>query len=751
MKHSPFHLLVILLAAFRAVAGTRCGDNGLLHIDFDPANGTILALRDAAAGQNVSETHGEASLWQMTLLDGTTTRSLKSTDATRFDIHSDAPDELQLTWTGFSVESAKDVVVHTTVRLDKAAPQSHWNLDLQKPAALIVRDVSFPRLFDVSHHDGESLAVPLWTGQCLPNPRAALCTPKGQRMAWSYPGMMAMQCVAYSAADAPGLYAACDDTSAFRKSFAFSGAAPDRVSFECVHYPEGGAEGATEWRLPYSAIVGALRGDWLEAAFRYREWAREQAWASGSRMQRGLTPAWLLDTGMWIWNRGPSAGVLPPACALQDALGLPVRVFWHWWHGCPYDAGFPEYLPPREGEAPFRQAVAEAHRHGVKCIVYMNQRLWGISTDSWRTQHAEAFAVKGENGQIAPEVYNVFTKSPMASMCLATAFWRNTYAGIAERAIVQFGVDGIYMDQACDSMPCYDRTHGHPIGGGRYWLEGFRLLSTDVRARAGDRPITLAGEGCCEAWLPYLDAMLTLQVSKERYSAPSDPWEPIPFFHAVYHPVAITYGSYSSLTMPPYDNLWPKEHAPKDPLSLLDRKFSRQFYLEQARAFTWGQQPTLANFLPNQLTERAEELDYVMRIAKVRHRAEKYLVHGELLHPPRLEAASTTSPFSRLSIYAGQGEHLAESQKAHPLALTTAWRAPDGAVAIAVASVADAALPATLTWEPGAYPIPAPGEIVRIDDAARTVIQRFDMPPTRIDLTLPPRAVWMLEIAPSRP
>ena len=35
---------------------------------------------------------------------------------------------------------------------------------------------------------------------------------------------------------------------------------------------------------------------------------------------------------------------------------MPVSVFWHWWHGCAYDAGFPEYLPPREGTDAFKTA-----------------------------------------------------------------------------------------------------------------------------------------------------------------------------------------------------------------------------------------------------------------------------------------------------------------------------------------------------------------------------------------------------------
>jgi hypothetical protein len=158
---------------------------------------------------------------------------------------------------------------------------------------------------------------------------------------------------------------------------------------------------------------------------------------------------------------------------------------------------------------------------------------------------------------------------------------------------------------SCTSLLCYDATHGHPVGGGAYWMAGFDSLTGDIRQHTG-RPVVLAGEGCGEAWLPYLDLMLSLQVSRERYNAP-DGWESIPFFQAVYHACAVTYGNYSSLTMPPYDDLWPAQFAPKEPLKLLDRKFSRQFYLEQARAFAWGQQPTVANFQPTQLEQRPED------------------------------------------------------------------------------------------------------------------------------------------------
>src|SRR5690606_742450 len=102
---------------------------------------------------------------------------------------------------------------------------------------------------------------------------------------------------------------------------------------------------------------------------RYRAWALDQWWAKEARLPSGKTASWATDTALWVWNRGRSEGVLGPAAALQERLGLPVSVFWHWWHGCAYDVHFPEYLPPREGEEPFRDALEKAHGAGLHAIV----------------------------------------------------------------------------------------------------------------------------------------------------------------------------------------------------------------------------------------------------------------------------------------------------------------------------------------------------------------------------------------------
>jgi hypothetical protein len=515
-------------------------------------------------------------------------------------------------------------------------------------------------------------------------------------------------------------------------------AEPD-LNLEVVHLPERDPTGAKGWRLPYEVVVGTFQGDWFDAASRYRAWATDQLWARQSRWQRGEVPAWISDTGLWVWNRGRSPNVLEPAIVLQRELGLPVSVFWHWWHGCAYDTGFPEYLPPREGAPSFVAALTNAHAHQVHALVYMNQRLWGMTTASWTNEHAERFAVKAPDGTVRPEVYNTFSKLPCATMCMGTEFWRQKYAGIATEALLRLGVDGIYMDQACSSLACYDPSHGHPAGGGTYWMNGFKTLAADIRGRCTVRgPVALAGEGCAENWLPHLDLMLALDVSRERYVAP-DGWEPIPFFHAVYHGYATFYGSYSSLTMPPYDDLWPAQFAPRKPLELLDRKYSTQFRLEQARAFIWGQQPTIANFSPTHLRQRSEEIAYVVRLARLRHAALRYLQEGTMLPPPKVSTPSEVIRISRLSIYAGQQGALKEFEKEVPLVLASAWQADDGRVGIAVASIAEKPLTPTIALDTAKCRLPGSGSVTDIESGKPSVPAEF----TAKSLVLRPRlAAW---------
>jgi len=724
--------------------------NRHLQVGVDKSSGQIVELIDLASHRNLAGVATNlGGLWELEFAVG---QPLVPTNAgaCRVSRANGKLPGLRLEWSEFAMPEAPRLTIEVIVHLDIREPLSRWQIAIHNLNGQTPTFIRFPRLLEIPKQASEQLAVPVWLGQQSDSPRALLRDANGnaKRLTWHYPGLLSLQCLALANANGAGLYLSCDDAADYLKDFSAFGSGPDSFNCEVIHHPETDGTGREHYALPYSVVLGTFRGDWFDAAALYRSWATNQSWARDSRLQRGLIPDWVTNTALWVWNRGPSPGVLDPAIALQNQLGLPVSVFWHWWHGCAYDAGFPEYLPPREGEASFIAAMQRAHQQDVRTIVYMNQRLWGMSTASWTNESADRFAVKDEAGRIRPEIYNTFTKSPCASMCMGTEFWRNKYAGLTTAAFRELGVDGIYMDQACSSLACFDPQHGHAIGGGKYWMGGFRKLATDVRRRCEVRGVpALAGEGCGENWLPYLDLMLALQVSHERYAG-SNGWETIPFFTAVYHPFGVFYGNYSSLTMPPYDELWPAEFAPKEPLKLLDRKFSQQFYLEQARAFIWGQQPTIANFRTNQLTDRAEELDFVLRLAKIHARGREYLLRGEMLLPPAVEGPSAELDMSRLSIYAGQQGGLREFRKRYPLVLAAAWRAPSGSFAIAVANIGNQPTRPELRLGSAPKGVGRRGKIFRLDESGRKRIGEYHGRTLLLRPELSPLDACLLELKP---
>lgn len=736
---------VFAVSGFVAAADTRPIrlENASLRVAFDPTQGHLLSLLDLSQNHEFVRSGTDTPLWSLVLDNG---RTITPQQAGNLSLaRSGTSAAIELHWTGFQEPAAPQLKVVATISLEAQEPVVRWRIAVRETGPLKVREMQYPCLPGIAPQDREVLAVPVWVGERTDKPRQLLnSSTGGQRLEWSYPGILSLQCLAFYAPQGPGLMLSADDTTTARKHFTVSGDGHDNVRLAVTHIPPETSDAAA-FEPNYSVLVRLFRGDWFTAAEHYRNWASQQWWVTESRLRRGLVPEWVVDTGLWQWNRGASPGVLGTATALQKAAEVPVSVFWHWWHGCPYDAGFPEYLPPREGADAFRQAVAEAHQEKLHCIVYMNQRLWGMTTASWQAEGAERFAVKNPDGSVTPEVYNTFMRVPCASMCMGTEFWRNKYAGLASAAVNDLGVDGIYMDQACSSLACYDANHGHPLGGGTWWMKGFQTLASDIRHRTvATKPVALAGEGCGEAWLPHLDMMLSLQVSMERYAAPRD-WEPIPFFQAVYHDCAVQFGNYSSLTRPPYDELWPAETAPPDRLQLLDRKFAQQFRLEQARAFVWGQQPSLANFLPEHLQTRSEEIDYVIRLARLRRAARKYLQGGVFLRPPETHTGDQTIPISRLSIYAGQQEAVQEYEKPTSQILSSAWRAADGSIAVVFANLSDQPVSFQQGLAAPEYPLPTQGVVRRIENDRVSEVNRFGNGRATWDVTLKPLDVGIYE------
>jgi hypothetical protein len=81
------------------------------------------------------------------------------------------------------------------------------------------------------------------------------------------------------------------------------------------------------------------------------------------------------------------------------------------------------------------------------------------------------------------EEYEGVSGTHWAPMCPHTAYWQRTIASVGAR-LLGAGFDGVYLDQIAEAggEPCFDPTHGHPVGQGGFWASGYRSLLHEVAA-----------------------------------------------------------------------------------------------------------------------------------------------------------------------------------------------------------------------------------------------------------------------------
>ncbi|MEA4916202.1 DUF6259 domain-containing protein [Proteiniphilum sp.] len=723
-----------------------CIENGQLLLGFNSKDGTLHRFDDITGDLSlIAEDNPKNSFWQIHLHTSSGVIPLDIFSASLCNIEKVNSQYMKMTWSDFREIDHPDFEVVVTVRLDEHESVAKWKIYLNGIRGIDIEKVIFPKISGIKDLQQEKLAVADWMGSLLKEPRKHMQKNNQQYLGWAYPGHLSMQLMALYNPGKTGLYLSCNDSLAYRKNFGIGLDSQGYLWWQIDNFPEY-HNLSVAYSPKYEAITGIFKGDWITAAQYYRQWAVQQKWARESRLKNRQVPSWVEETALWVWNRGKVQGVLLPAEELKKRLGLPVSVLWHWWHGCPYDEGFPEYFPPRDGEPLFKNEITKADEQGIKALVYMNQIQWGNATESWEKENASRYAVKGIDGKTITHVYNIFSGQALTTMCMGTSFWRNKYASLAEKAINHYHVGGIYMDQACLGYLCYDHSHGHPVGGGNYWMEGSGTLTRQIRASSrSTAKIALSGEGVNECWLPYLDLFLTLQVSKERYAG-VEGWQTIPLFQAVYHPYAVSYGSYSSLLSPPYDDLWPKDFAPSDTLQLLNEGFNKQFLMEQARSFVWGIQPMIANYKDFLANDRKEEIDYLMKLARVRSQGLKYLLHGEFVRPPEIKAPEQEMKISRLSIYAGrEAKRVTELQGNYPTVYVAAWKSDDHHLGIAVASILDYPFPVKLQFDTETYGLQPNGDIFLIKKEGKDKIGTYRDGKINLTIQLSPKDACILE------
>jgi hypothetical protein len=418
-------------------------------------------------------------------------------------------------------------------------------------------------------------------------------------------------------------YLGTHDAALTTKDLAFTpprttggGVSPAR--FGVTTYPEGMGTAGNDFAPNYHTVIGVLDGDWYDAACLYAQWARRQAWATTPPAGASSEPRTKREVHAWLAMQFPAK---PPdewadvAERLTARLGVKIGVHFYNWHTTDFDVNYPDYFPARQG---FAGLVKRLRRSGIVTMPYINGRLWDINAESWHARGAVRFAAKQSAERLNPKTLLPYLEeygsgAKLAPMCPATSFWRRTVVEICRRIVEDLGCDGIYIDQvgAERAELCFDPNHGHPLGGGGFWLEGYRQMARQLREKLGPGPI-LTTEANWEGCIADYDVLL----SYHRFGD-----EMVPMFPAVYAGLARTFGCAFN-----HGHIAANGGEP----------FARRMGM----LFAWGGQLGWGDLSPLLAKKNKALCDYFAALCQTRARYVDLFADGRMLRPPRVTVAA---------------------------------------------------------------------------------------------------------------
>ena len=606
-----------------------------IRIAFDTADNGFgcLGIENRLCDEPTAFGHtapGAADFWTLTLWrDGcsTNTCTLDNRSPCAERTVERLPNALRFSWKGLSLTNECSTIdVCATVSLTPEGDAAEWRLAVKNRSTRWgLAQTSYPVISRVVRPGTASALLPIgnWGARLMPNYTS------GQRM--GYPsGSVPVQTLSFLLGDAGMQFTALDGGSQAKQ---FDTIDLDlRITYTC---PDAGRPGAAN-APDFAVETAAFTGGWWRAAKRYRAWATKQKWTSkGPLATRADFNRRIVDVGFWM-NAGhtPEQVTNVTAKALAALGDIPLGVHWYCWHQIPFDHTYPEYFPERPGMA---EAVAWMKNQGVLVMPYINARLWDSEIPSF-TNALPAACKKPDGTSHYVEIYG--SKRKLSPMCPTTPLWRTRVNDICTELMERIGVNSIYLDQvaAARPAPCYDTSHGHPLGGGHYWTDAYRELMAPIRARAArDDNVVLTTECDAEPYIDSFDAFLAWFVR-----TPYD----VPMLPAVYSGYTVYFSS------------------PQDAKDTLDA-----YCAMQGRDFLWGCQLGWNSNWPFNASHK-KHLAFTLRLCRERLAHKDFFVYGELLGevPTPADVPIVEGLWQRNSTYRFR----------LPAVMGTLWQARDG-------------------------------------------------------------------------
>ena len=536
------------------------------------------------------------------------------------------------------------------------------------------------------------------------------------RFSGTYPsGWTSLQFMAaYDEARQTGLYVAAHDPWGSTKDLLVESRPSESAVVLSVDnpVPDMGTAG-NRFEFSGEAVWHLLRGDWFDASVIYRDWVRQEAkWYPRLASEgRSDTPLWMRELSVWAQGGGPTNTCVPEMQAFTKYLGPPTAIHWYSWHQIPFDNDYPHYFPTRPG---FADGVRNLQASGIFVMPYINGRLWDTrdrgTNDFEFTRLARPAVTKNEKGEPYLESYGSKetdgTPVRLGVMCPTTELWQGRVRQIVLRLMNECGVQGVYIDQIAAAQPtlCFDKSHGHPAGGGHWWTEGYwQMLAAIRQAMPTDRMLTTECNG--EPYIHCFDGYLTWHWQYDGQ---------VPAFPAVYGGAIQMFGrSYGG-------------GATRD-LALR---------MKAGQQLVFGEQ--IGWIAPGVVKEK-ENAEFFRELVRLRRHLARYFYAGEMARPPRLSGEIPT--------VRADWQWNGVAWVSTDAVLTGAWRQPlAGKLVLIFVNVSDQPVTARVTYDARPYGFSGPlVQVTKLSAAGRG--ETFTSPPALArETTFPPHTAWAWEL-----
>lgn len=581
-------LLLTVLAALAAVSTARLAAQTGVVLTKGPTPTVVdprllLSAIGDLTDPNAFSLAAEENIWELTFGVGNAAIPVgPATPNLNFAsvVETAIPGGWEICWDDGQIPTTSDLF-SVTVRIvaDGNVYEMHISVDNQS-ATLPLTEVEFPRVKVESpavraggDSEDDTLAVPLSQGNVFTNPivwpYASGFNTLAVAASGSHPGPLSMQWMAYydrSVTDAPVLFFGTRDPRGFTKDYRVipypePPNGPLGLSFAVAVTPEGDTQPGNDWSNVgrYPAVLGVVRGDYVDAADEYRAWVHDETLTPGER------PVWkTYDDPLSTFleplaarNSSP-IGDKPIPAALENAeivltfdgriadaflqdrwlldfdsqslfydFDNSVSVVYGWHHFSWPGAGL--VAPPWLGDwLPQRGDFMQATKPGDPWIPFLNlenydelSRSWddpdqyyapystallgfaNLKVDNWTRRDRSGAQIQSYNS-------HMWRTCPAAANPTNENFLRAFGSVMTDQARLD-GASGVYFDETSqlECAHCYAANHQHPVGGGtpggadgdyqcaarRVLIEG---LIGDMRTAGGSTDYLAASEAPSE-------------------------------------------------------------------------------------------------------------------------------------------------------------------------------------------------------------------------------------------------------------